>query len=270
MNDERKLPIMIVTNPEIYYPAQGKTLKARLDEIHLGDDGESEINRATGKKIIRDKLLGLTRITEIVSVVLNWNEEVEKEIKIAKQEHLLCRYFEKVDQTSETVADIAKFLSNPQGSILFNKILRIQDESPPDIELAEHLSAALKHITSTNFIDLFQEHRYALSIIERLTPQEMSLITQSSAWQDFNVGALVTSGTNITSDWIPSFIRSTFTSDIRKDERTTDRIAHSIRALEGSGLIRAARAEQNRVRCELTNIGTIVLPYLQGVAPVPE
>lgn len=263
MTHKDNLPMSILTHSKLYYPNRAKTLKLRLESVNLGEEAESKINSQTGKKILRDKVLGLSKITEIVSIVLNWNEEVEKEIRLAKKEHLLNLYFDKADHATNCIDSISKFLSNPQGNILFNKILRIQDDSPPDLELSEHLSSALKHITESDYLVLFEEHRYALSIIEKLTPQEMSLITRSFHWGDFNVDGVVTNGSKVTSDWIPSFLRSILATENKKDEKTVERLAHAIHGLERSGLIAPKRGSERSLRCELTSIGKMILPYLQ-------
>jgi len=56
-------------------------------------------------------------------------------------------------------------LTNPTGNTLFNKLLRILDNSTPDLELTEHLAKVLKHIVETDFSSLFEDHNYKVTVL---------------------------------------------------------------------------------------------------------
>jgi hypothetical protein len=263
MNKNDELLTEIIRRPENYYPAQRKTLESRLEQISLSEEDQSDISSKTGKKLIRDKALGLFKITEVVSLVINWNETVEKEIKQAKKEHLISRYLEISDKHSEKISELVAFLSNPQGNILFNKILRIQDDSPPDLELANHLASALNHITNSEFMALFEAHKYALSLIEQLTPQEMSLLTTEAKWRPFAVTHTAMSGDRMTSPWIPQFVSTVLIDGANSHPDVLERIGHSLANLERAGIIKATMRE-GLVICVLTQIGAILPPYFKS------
>jgi uncharacterized protein YqfB (UPF0267 family) len=126
---------------------------------------ENQIAADAGAKIIRDKVLGSFKLGQLVHIVLTWNENIEKEIKSAKKEVLLASYFEKNEKNEIAIEQLKKLLTDAQGNTLFNKIVRILDNSPPDLELTDHLAGALKHISETRFRELFEQHRYALEVV---------------------------------------------------------------------------------------------------------
>lgn len=125
---------------------------------------------------------------DIISTVINWNEEVNKDIIEAKKMILLEKYFDKADSNERAITMLKDFLVNPQGNTIFNKLLRIVDDSPPDQELMEHLSSVLKVIVSAGrFEELFEQHKYALAQIEKLTPQTLTIIADKNNWCWFEI-----------------------------------------------------------------------------------
>jgi hypothetical protein len=75
----------IISYPKHYFGAQSKTLDARISEINLSEEEVNEISSDHTKKFIRDKALGLFKIGEIVSEIINWNESVDEDLKEAKK-----------------------------------------------------------------------------------------------------------------------------------------------------------------------------------------
>jgi hypothetical protein len=106
--------------------------------------------------------LGLFKVGEIVNTFLNRNEEIHNEIKNAKKDLLLSQYLEKADQQENGIQQIKYLITNPRGNTLFNKITRILDNTPPDIELTKHLSNVLYHIIDSDFSKLFEDHKFVL------------------------------------------------------------------------------------------------------------
>ena len=119
--------------------------------------------------------MGLFKVGEIISAVLNWNEDVDKNIRETKKNYLIAEYFHKTENNDQAVSQLRKFVTSAQGNTIFNKILRIMDDSPPDFLLIEHLSTAMRHIVDSDFQSLFEEHKYALSLIDQLSPQGLGL-----------------------------------------------------------------------------------------------
>ncbi|MFA5016765.1 MAG: hypothetical protein WC504_04410 [Methylobacter sp.] len=254
----------IIGHPEHYFNAQQKTLDARIDDVKLPDDVESEITANHTKKFIRDKALGLFKIGEIVSEIINWNESVDEDLKQAKKEYLLAQYFEQNDRNNEALTQIKKFLTNAQGNTLFNKILHILDDTPPDVELADHLSSALNYMVNNSFARLFEQHKYALSQIEQLTPQALTILSDRNSWPLIYLGGYSANGGKITSDWLMEFTQAYANSKGISDSNVISRVRHSINELISGRLIEAHLIAEHQAKCSVTQVGELLVPYINA------
>lgn len=252
----------IITTPEYYFSAQSKTLESRLEAIKISEEEERRISKTHTNKFIRDKLLGLFKAGEIISEIIKWNDSVDEEIKEAKKEHLLLQYFEKNDTNELALKNIQEFLSNAQGNTLFNKILRILDDTPPDRELSDHLANALRYIVNNKFKELFEEHKYALSQIEKITPQSLTILSDSSSWPIITPRSIAASGSRVTSEWITEFSEAYAMIKKIDNPKMTRRISHSISELESTGLIEARFIRGIGLECIMTEVGRTILPYI--------
>ncbi len=254
----------IIIYPEHYFGAQAKSLEARVAEVKLSPEDEGRITSDHTKKFIRDKILGIFKIGEVVSEIINWNESVDEDLKEAKKQYLLAQYFEKNDQNEEALSQIKKFLSDAQGNTLFNKILRILDDTPPDIELADHLTRALQHMVKNNFHQLFDQHKYALSQIEQLTPQALSILSDHNSWPLIKLGSYTSMGGKISSDWLVEFTQAYCYAKGINDSGIINRVRHSINELISTRLIEAHAVAENNAKCNITQVGQILLPYINA------
>lgn len=252
----------LISQPGHYLTNKSKDLDEILDGITLPDGTEELIVSGTTKKLIRDKILGLFKVGEIISTILNWNEEIDKDIKEAKRDHLLAIYFQKNEINATAITDLKRFLSNPQGNTLFNKIVRILDDSAPDQILIEHLSSALTHIISTDFTALFEEHKYALSQIEQISPQALAILADEENWPQMTLESYSSSGTRIQSDWLKEFNHAYSISKRIIDGPTQSRVRYSISELLTRRIIEAHLVGNNTAKCVVTDIGKLLIPYI--------
>ncbi|MGN8160649.1 hypothetical protein ACS8YF_18510 [Salinisphaera sp. SWV1] len=265
MADDELIKTEILKEPTHYFAAQEKTLDARLESLELPPGEEKRIKSDRARKVIRDRALGLFKIGEVISEFLNWNEAVDNDLRDAKKEYLLSKYFEKNDENSEAISSLKDFLSSPQGNTIFNKILRILDDSPPDLELAEHLSSALQHVINNDFDTLFEQHKYALSQIERLTPQALTVLSDYRDWPSFTLSSYSAAGSKITSDWLSEFARAYSTRKNIADEGKRNRLRHSINELISLRFVEAHLVGEDKVAsCRITSVGTSILVYVDA------
>ncbi|WP_010652038.1 hypothetical protein [Oceanobacillus massiliensis] len=248
-----------------YLQVSGRTLDDRLEKITLSEQDENQIIREQGLKVTRDKGLSLLGfVGDVISTVLNWNDDVNQNLTEAKKMILLEQYFIKVDEQSKAVDMLSNFLKNPQGNTLFNKILRIIDDSPPDPELTGHLSTVLKKmIEEGNFEELFEQHRYALGQIERLTPQAITIIADYRNWPPIHLGASVSFGPKVTSDFYSEFTNAYSQLKGIGDVNKIKRIQHSVIEIQKLGLMEAYNAKDQQTFCQLTDVGKDLLLYIE-------
>lgn len=255
----------ILKEPAHYFSAQEKTLDARLKSLELPPEEEESIRSDRARKVIRDRVLGLFKIGEVVSEFLNWNESVDNDLRDAKKEYLLSKYFEQNDENIESIRELKEFLSSPQGNTIFNKILRILDDSPPDLELAEHLSSALRHVINNDFDTLFEQHKYALSQIERLTPQALTVLSDYRDWPSFTLSGYSAAGSKITSDWLSGFARAYSARKNIDDDGKRNRLRHSINELISLRFVEAHLVGEGKVaNCRITSVGKSILVYVDA------
>lgn len=248
-----------------YLQVLGKTLDDRLENITLDKKQENEIKKDRVIDVVKDKgLSSFGFVGDIITAILNWNDDVNQDLTEAKKMILLEQYFNKVDEHTKAVEMLSCFLKNPQGNTLFNKILRIIDDSPPDPDLTEHLSTVLKKmIEKGNFEELFEQHRYALGQIERLTPQAITIIADYRNWPPIQLGASFAFGPKVTSDFYSEFTAAYSQVKEIRDPNKIKRIQHSVIELQNLGLMEAYNAENRQTLCQLTDVGLDLLKYIE-------
>ena len=253
----------IITEPELYLQAQSKTLDQRLSKITISKEQEQDIIKNKTIKTIRDKILGSFKLGDVISTCLNWNEGIDGELKKAKKDVLLEEFFDSVENHEEAISNIKLLITNPQGNTLFNMVLRILDDSPPDLELIGHLSTALKYIVENGkFQEMFEKHKFALAQIEKLSPQALTILCDYKSYPDFNIGSVAVNNGKVSSEWNTQFVQAyCLKKEITSSEIIT-RVSHVIIQLQTQGYLGAYASKENTYYCKVTSIGSDLLPYI--------
>jgi hypothetical protein len=249
----------ILTSPEEYYRNQKKTLENRLEDVAI--DEESIVNTSS-KKFVRDKVMGFFKITDVVNTFLNWNDAVDADLRRAKKEFLLQEVINELEQRGKEVNQLKSFISDPIGNTLYNKIARILENFPPDEQLTVHLAGAIGYILETDFVSLFESHKYAISQIEQLTPQALTILADHVNWPAFNLGVTVAHGGVINSEWLPEFTNAYCRVKSVSDSNICERIGHSIGLLKTNSYMIAKTQDGGKPKCFLTPLGSNILPYI--------
>lgn len=255
----------VIEQPVYYHDSQSKSLEQRLDSISISESAEKELRDRRAKKILKDKVLGSFKSLELIDTLLNWNNGVNEEIKEAKKSYLLQEYFNKVDQQEDSINKFKNFISKPHGYTLFNKVLQILDNNPPDTELIDVLVKSLKHIIiSGNFEDLFEKHKYALAQIESLPTQAILILADYKKYPEFTSGAAMYNRGKVEGEWAAQFSKTYARSKGIIDQGIILRMQHSIKQLITQGYIIAySSGEDNGIdRCILTDVSLDILPYI--------
>jgi hypothetical protein len=252
----------IIEYPIEYFNLQNKSLNDRLNSIKLSKEDKEKIIKKHSIDTIKEKALGFFKIGELINVFISWNENIDKDIKEAKKEYLLLEYFNKNEKNEYAIQQLKSFLTNPAGNTLFNKILRILDNIPPDKELSKHLSNALNYIIQSNFQELFEQHKYALSQIEHLTPQALTILSDYKNYPIIHLGSYSANGGKITSDWLTDFTNAYVSDKGIDDKKIINRVKNSINELIAKRFIEAHLFEENQAKCIVKDLGRELLPYI--------
>lgn len=255
----------IIKQQENYHQVRAKTLTERIGNIEMNKSEENSIRDSHAIKVLKDKLLGSFKVVELVNVLLDWNKEVNEELANAKKEYLLETYLNKVDKNEQCISQLRDFLSKPHGYSLFNKIIQILDDNPPDQELINTLANCLKYIINNdNFEVLFDIHKYALSQIEHLTTQSISILLDYKSYPIFNLGTYASQGEYIQTEWVECFARKYAQMKNVTNESYIARINHSINSLKSQGYLIAIDSTEGQ-RCILTQVGRDLLEYVKDI-----
>jgi hypothetical protein len=206
----------------------------------------SHVRPTRAPLIVRDKALGLFKVGAIISEFLNLNENVDKEIKEAKKNILFAEFFHISETNQHVISDLKKLLTSAQGNTLFNKILRIIDDNPPDSLPIDHLSSALKHIVNSDFEALFEAHKYALSQIEQISPQALAILADQRNWPNIALGTYRSTGTKITTDWLVEFTEAYTMRKNIFDNAVKHRVKYSVSELTTRKTIEAHLGEKTK------------------------
>jgi len=253
---------MIISHSQEHLNLKKQTLDSKLENLKLSEEENEKIRNGHAIKVFDDKILGKIPGYELAKTLLSWNKEVNEEIKNAKKEMLLVNCCDRITEQNKSIEIIKNFLSNPSGNTLFNKILQIIDDNPPDPELVQHLSCTLLYISQSDFEKLFNDHKYALSQIKLMTPHSLSILNDSANWPLFSPGSFTSNGGVITTDWLEAFSRS-YIKTKQVESSVQKLIKHCVNELISKRFILATVQGEKNGQVHLTEIGQTILNYIK-------
>jgi hypothetical protein len=191
------------------------------------------------------------------------NETVDKEILNYKRDILIQQYFEKTEKSERSVDNLINFLSDPKGNTLYNKIIRILDDSPPDYSLLSYLSSSLAFIVFSDFQSLFETHKFVLSQIEILTPQSLAILSDHNNWPEvpFFNGINITGQGVPPNQWIPHFTNLYSSKSNFTDKNLKERLMYCIQNLVNENLM-IGKIAVDKIKFLPTKIGAEIITYL--------
>ena len=136
------------------------------------------------------------------------------------------------------------------------------DDTPPDIELSNHLANALSFIIKSDFQKLFEGHKYALSQIESLTPQALTILANYDEYPIIPISTPSVDGGKLTSDWLSEFTQIYVNFKKINDKNIVNRVKNSINELISKRLIESHLVEENKAKCVVTSLGKDLIPYI--------
>jgi|SRR3989338_565522 len=179
-----------------------------------------------------------------------------------KEAELLKALKNELAMQTQNVATISNLLRNPKGFVLFNRVMYIvrsvelEDENFD--EISKLLARILIHISDKDFETLFSEISYAISRIEKLSPQALFLLSDSRTWPNVSVGGTTTSDVTLSGKW-RSTVSATYLRDKGLDDKAMiNRVAHSFGELESGGFAIVSKDK----RVVLTDVGEEVYKFL--------
>ena len=235
-------------------------IENRLASISIPNSAKDNIRKEEAKNLIFDKALGIIPFGDFAKVIFDWNTNVKARFLEKKREWLLANAVSLAERNSDDINKIKIFVTNLYGNFLFNKILFICDENPPDPELMHHLAVILRNMSNEDFVRQFERQKYALALISQLTPQAITILADKQNWVQFECRGIITNGV-LTSDWLNAFV-GPYCRQKGVDSDTTSRIRNSVSELISKNYIHAIDVGGGLREVKPTIMGDLVTEYL--------
>lgn len=218
-----------------------------LDGIELSDEKENEVLLEAFAE------MGISFIP-LIGRVFEFAGSVKSKLDEARQQILLSKLRSKCQNSEEFNLRMSKLISSPYGLSILHKISRILNADVFNPEYFDILASVLKNVSDTNIKDLFDEHNYALSQIEQLSPQALILLKDYLVWPTIEFAQTTTSGVTSGDGWDLDFVRKYLKCKNMVDGAISTRIKHAINDLRNRNLV-TLRPSQ----LVLTDIGDQIL-----------
>ncbi|MFT8836874.1 hypothetical protein [Liquorilactobacillus satsumensis] len=214
---ERKNEIDFIQNkPEEYIKVNGRTLEDRLSKVQLTLKQEKEITNSSSKEAVKDvgkkivsKIPIASTIAEAAFVFMDWNKKIDQDLEDAKEKMLIEKYLNKADSQEIAIQNLKEAMTDIYGNTLINKVFKMLSEYPPDGDLLENLRRVLRNICELkNFKKLFSRHKFNLSLIEKLSPQALTVLMDAKNWPAFSMNARASFGGRINDNFQKPFMNA--------------------------------------------------------------
>ncbi len=248
--------------------------ESAIEEIQLPQDKKKEIiEEKTISSLVKAilKTVGLGGIGEFLSL----NEKIQDEFRKKKVEVLIASYAEQTKENEDSIKALKNFVLDPQGNMLFNKILRIINDNSPNPYYINLLATVLRKIISSDFATHFEKHKYSISVIEKLSVQAIIILADSNNWHPFKITKYSSSGGIIQSEWTSLFSETYAKSKKISDKKIVMRINHALQELLRNGLVLARipgakdskdfgslKEADTNVICNTSDLGREICEYL--------
>lgn len=210
--------------------------KKSIELAILTDKQELEV---VGDVIFSYLTDALSIVVPPLSVINRWNEKREEK----KQAEVIKKLKEQVSKQTKDIANVSNLLKNPKGFVLFNKIIylvrSIEIEDEDFSQYTELLSKVLINISNKDFENLFSEISYAISCVERLSPQAIFLLSDSVNWPKGSVGGTTTSDVTLSGNWL-EITTNEYIKFKDLDRRFASKISHTFSELDSGGYMKVS------------------------------
>jgi len=269
---EREIELEAIKDyPDHYFEVQGRTLESRLSDIEVGEEKEIETIVTSSKeaaKEVRRELVnsipGVSLVSKAAFVFTDWNKKLDANLEDVKKQLLLEAYFNKSDSHEKAIENLKEAMTDVYGNALINKIFRMLSDYPPDGDWFTHLRMTLEKICEAkNFEKLFDIHKFNLGLIEKMSPQALSIITDANNWPEFQFSFSGMSIDGKVTDQFQFPFAETYARKRGIEEPIKiERIVHIINDLQNGGFIECYSCQGQYFKLRLTNMGKSLFEYL--------
>lgn len=253
-----------------------KSLQERVDSAPKPDNANAEAVSGWGKATAK-ALIGLVPGGAEITEFLATADTITERIRTLKIETLLGDYLNKADDQDARLNELRDFVLDPWGNALFEKLRGILNDQPPDPEWTRLLANALDGMVGTNARDLFEDHKFALGLIEQLSPQQLLILASHRMWAQVPYSNGSWKNDMLSDDWSAAFSATNAASLGLSGPKAQERLSHVVSSLIRQGFVIARGADMTiriagpdtetfpaAFKACPTDIAHIVLRYVAG------
>lgn len=261
----------IKENYGLYSSVQKRSLKDRLANIEVSDEELIRITKESSKaarKEVRKELINsiphISAVTKAAYIFVDWNKQIDADLEEVKRCMLIESYLNKSDDHSKAIEELQNAISDYYGNALINKIFRMLSDYPPDGDLFEHLRTALNQICRRKkFKRMFDKHKFNLALIEKMTPQALTILADAQNWPIFNLK--LQSGFfngKVTDNFQRPFALMYAKEKDIKNQEKVNRISYIVSELTKEGFVECLALQGGGYALKLTRLGQELHEYL--------
>ncbi|MGM0228684.1 hypothetical protein IGJ28_000745 [Enterococcus sp. AZ091] len=273
MNRENELEA-IKNYSDHYFEVQNRTLESRLSEVEIESEKKIETIKTSSKEAVKEVGREMINSIPVVSslskaafIFMDWNKKVDSDLEDVKKVMLIESYLNKTDDHEKAIKSLKEAMTDVYGNALINKIFRMLSDYPPDGDWFTHLRMALEKICEAkNFEKLFDIHKFNLGLIEKMSPQALSIIADANNWPEFHFNfSGMSIGGKVTDQFQLPFAETYARKKGIEELIKVERIVHIINDLQNSGFIECYSYQGQHFKLQLTNMGKSLFEYLTDV-----
>lgn len=255
-----------MTKPPAKTTQTRPSLSDRLEAENLPAGSEAKAYATILGKAALEAAFEVIPGGSILTKILGASDEAAQQAQDERMGQVLERYLNETDDLTRKAAELKAFVTDPWGAMLFKRLKGIVDRTPPDPRLLDALRDALDNMTASDFKNQFEDHDFALSLIEELSPQGMLVLKHYGSAPVFSTG---TGGAFINEeligDWSEGLVPS-FTDELGLDSPVLQRRFKQVHQdLIRKGFVKAINAQTEgtlELKPCLTDLGLVAASYL--------
>jgi len=252
----------------------------KLNSVVLSEkDKKHIVDRNAVDKIVEVALETLVPAGKIINKIKKFGDETEKEILEKKKDYLLNEYFKNTDNLEKEFEEMRRFISSPYGSMLYSKVISLVNNNSPNPHYIRMISRALRKVVNADFERAFDEYKYALDLIGRISVQALIILADCPNWPNYSLGNYSSGKGVVTSQWVSEFVKKYAIDKNILSPLTARRISHSLGELLRLDLIYSTipgerdskdmgsiKSPANNALCKVTGLGEEILTYIDPEA----
>ncbi|KZU17083.1 hypothetical protein [Lactiplantibacillus plantarum] len=262
--EKSKELLSMLENPEYFLNAQRQTLESRIEAKKLTKSETKKVRIESAKSVGRKASMDLLNQScgDMIVDIIGAHEEIEGKLNESKEALLLGEYLNKSDNQEYALKRLINVITDPYGSILFNKLLLILKDYPADGDMMDILRDTLLNLSDVNnFKSVFTKYKFLISLIDRITPQAMVILQDYLKWPPFSMSMIINNN-HVEGDMSKEFTDAYSHSKGIDDPNIVSRIQYSVQELQKNEFVFGSQISTGQVIMQPSEVGMDLIGFI--------